>query len=296
MREPSKVSTSNHPEASPSSGFNASTFHEIPDLLQLQGDLKAQREDIQRIDSNGFKIVAALDTRVNRFEEQVTKFKDSLVNFRSDVAGTQEDLASLKVDVSQVKREIQNKAPIAGLEKRLESTNSSLENIRQDVSALEERLDQELSGVKSELQRQKKDIDALKTDVRGRASARDHAKDMAALRTEMLQMRRQMDEMRSKTVERAAAPFPAKELDILASNIAKIGARASQVETLQMEFDILKGRIERSEASRQTSDDRLVGHATEPRNLPPYTASPLAEPRDLPPYTESPLARRKRAS
>ncbi|KAK1827208.1 hypothetical protein QBC39DRAFT_267529 [Podospora conica] len=281
VREPSKVSASNFPGASPSSAFGASSFHEIQDLVQIQNDLKAQREDIKRIDSNGFKIVSALDTRVVRIEEQVTKLKDSLGSFRSDIAGTQEDLASLKAEVGEVKRAAQNKGPVAGLEKRLKSTDAALQDIRQDVGALEEKFG-ELSGVNLELQRQKKEIDALKSDIRSRTLARDHAKDMAALRTEMLQMRRQMDEMRSKTVERVAAPFPAKELDILASNIAKVGARANQVETLQMEFEILKGRIERSEASRQASDDRVAGHTTEARNLPPYT--------------DSPLARRKRAS
>jgi len=282
VREPSKVSASNFPEASPSSGFGASSFHEIHDFVQIQTDLKAQREDIKRIDSNGFKIVSALDTRVVRIEEQVGKLKDSLGSFRSDITGTQEDLTSLKAEVGEVKRAAQNKGPLAGLEKRLASTDKSLQDVQSDVGALEEKFAQELSGVKLELQRQKKDIDALKADIRGRTSARDHAKDMAALRTEMLQIRRQMDEMRSKPVERGGAPFPAKELDILASNIAKIGARASQVETLQMEFEILKGRIERSEASRQVSDERLAGHATEARSLPPYT--------------DSPLARRKRAS
>lgn len=282
VREPSKVSAGNFPEAPPSSAFSASSFHEIEDLLKIQTDLQAQREDIKRIDSNGFKIVSALDTRVVRIEEQVGKLIDSFGNFRSDIAGTQEDLASLKAEVGEVKRAAQNKGPLAGLEKRLASTDKSLQDIQQDIGALEEKFGQDLSGVNLELQRQKKDIDALKADVRGRTSARDHAKDMAALRTEVLQMRRQMDEMRSKTVERVAAPFPAKELDILASNIAKVGARASQVETLQMEFEILKGRIERSEASRQVSDDNLGGHATEARSLPPYT--------------DSPLARRKRAS
>jgi archaellum component FlaC len=283
VREPSKVSACNVPKVSPSSGFGTTSFHEIQDLLQIQSSLKAQREDIKRIDSNGFKIVSALDTKVVRVEEQVGKLKDSLGSFRSDIAGTQEDLASLKAEVGEVKRAAQNKGPLAGLEKRLASTDKFLQDVQRDVGALEEKLGQELSGVNVELQRQKKDIDGLKADIRGRTSARDHAKDMAALRTEMLQMRRQMDEMRSKTVERVGAPFPAKELDILASNIAKIGARASQVETLQMEFEILKGRIERSEASRQvSSDERLAGHATEARSLPPYT--------------DSPLARRKRAS
>lgn len=77
MREPSKVSAGNFPEAPPSSAFSASSFHEIEDLLKIQTDLQAQREDTKRIDSNGFKIVSALDTRVVRIEEQVGKLIDS---------------------------------------------------------------------------------------------------------------------------------------------------------------------------------------------------------------------------
>lgn len=42
--------------------------------------------------------------------------------------------------------------------------------------------------------------------------------------------------------------LPSEELDILTSNIKKIGHRASQVETLKMEFQLLKGRVQRMES------------------------------------------------
>jgi len=150
-------------------------------------------------------------------------------------------------------RKHQDTATLAGLEQTLASTNVVVEDVRQEVDALEDQLKEGLSGTKSELRQQKQLSEELRADLKGRIAVREHNKDITAMRTEIAHVKRQMDEMRSKAVERAtAAPFPAKELDILTSNIAKIGNRASQVETLQMEFEILKGRVERAEASRQT--------------------------------------------
>ncbi|KAK0730754.1 hypothetical protein B0H67DRAFT_639216 [Lasiosphaeris hirsuta] len=271
VKEPSKVSSGSYSGTPPQGAFHSSAFPEVVDLLQLQADLEGQREDINRIDSQGSKVISTLDSRVARAEEQVGKLRDTLGSLRRDVGGIQEDLSSLKVEVNEAKRAAQDHAPLSDLEQRLSAANGSVGEMRREVGTLAEELRRGLSGVTSQLRQQKQDIDDLKTEVRSRVHARDHAKDMAALRSEMLQMRRQMDEMRSKAAERIATPFPSKELDILTSNIAKIGNRASQVETLQMEFEILKGRVERTEASRQTPENRRAIHPAEPREPPSYT-------------------------
>ena len=116
--EPSKISTGGPSETAPSppNGFPTSAFPEIVDLVQLQADLLGQREDINRIDSNGFKIVSALDTRVARIGEQVGRLRDTLGNIRRDIGGVQDDLSSLKVDVNGVKRTAQDDVPLSVLE------------------------------------------------------------------------------------------------------------------------------------------------------------------------------------
>jgi chromosome segregation ATPase len=271
VREPSRVSTGGYSEGPQHSVFNAPAYPEIVDLLQLRADIDGQREDINRIDSDGSKIVTALDTRVARVEEQVSKLKDTLGSLHRDFGGVQVDITALKVDISEAKRAAQDKAPLEELEKSLQTTNRTLNEIRQDVSSLEKQVREGITGTKSELRQQKQAIEDLRTDVRNRVTARDQAKDMAALRAEMAQMKRQMDEMRSKAAGRVtAAPFPSKELNILTSNIAKLGSRASQVETLQMEFEILKERVERAEASRQSPINQVRPYHGDTEDLPSY--------------------------
>ena len=268
LKEPSRVSENKFTKTTtPNNGFNASGFPEVLDFLQLQADLEDQREDIARIDSNGTRIISSLDTRVVRIEDSVTKLKDSFGQARRDITGVQDDLTLLKEEVNTVKRANPGARAVSGLEEKLRFTDTALDQLRQDVGSIEQNLCKEVSAIQSELRQQKQEIETLKVDLKGRVPARDHAKDMAALRTEMLQMRRQMDELRNKPSERVVAPahFPSKEIDILTSTIAKIGARASQVETLQMEFEILKGRVERAEASRLSPDDRLPPEPRDPQ-------------------------------
>ncbi|KAK1541903.1 hypothetical protein CPAR01_05290 [Colletotrichum paranaense] len=66
-----------------------------------------------------------------------------------------------------------------------------------------------------------------------------------------------MDQDRKWKVDLSKQQIPFWELDILTSNMTKIEARASQVETLQMEFDLFKSRIQRLEASAE--------HLSQPR-------------------------------
>jgi uncharacterized phage infection (PIP) family protein YhgE len=264
VREPSRVSNPATPEGIPGGTFNASGYHSAIDLFQLRAEIDGQRDDISRIDSNGSRVVSALDTRVARVEGQLNKLKDTLGLLRRDISGVQEDISSLKSEVNSAKRNTQesSRASLVALEQGLASTNETLDEVRQEVGTLQTQLTEGLSGSKSELRQQKKTVEELRADLKGRVTARERNKDMAALRAEMAQMKRQMDEMRSKATERpTVAHFPSKELDILTSNIAKIGKRASQVETLQMEFEILKGRVERAEASRQR--DTRTTHSSE---------------------------------
>lgn len=78
------------------------------------------------------------------------------------------------------------------------------------------------------------------------AVSKEHTCELSALR-------RQVKQLRAELAERAQAQAPepsysAHELDILASSISKIGNRASQVETLQIEFNLFRTRLQRIEA------------------------------------------------
>jgi len=260
VREPSKA---NAPGGFPGSfpgtsngGFSPQTYTQVVDVFKLQSDLETQREDISRIDSNGFKIVSALDNRVVGIERELKKLTDTLGDARRDIGVTQEDVKSVKAETVEVKRLVEDRPPTTGLEDRLDFVTTTLGEVRQEVRDLAGQYDSELAELKRELRNNKQETENLKLQIKGSVSSRRHAKDMATVLAELAQLRQQMDDLSSRRPpEQNNAPFPSRELEILTSSIAKIGSRASHVETLQMEFEIMKGRVERVEAtaSRQNS-------------------------------------------
>ena len=219
------------------------------ELSLLQAELEAQRSNIERIDSAGFKVISGLDDAVNRVENDLGKIRDTLSGLRQEVRGSHEDMASLKTEIKEVKKHAQDRTVVKRLEEQLNSANNSVRAIRQELQELASKFENELDEVKAGLRQHSKDIDDIKSSLRDRVSSRDHAKDMAAMRGELAQVRKQLEEGRSKP----PGSFSSRELDILTSNIAKIGNRASVVESLQMEFEIFKGRVQRMEAAAQSN-------------------------------------------
>ncbi|KAL2019464.1 hypothetical protein VTK56DRAFT_9580 [Thermocarpiscus australiensis] len=271
INEPSRVSTCSAPDPPHGGGFSYSAFPGMAELQQLQVDLHNQREDIKRIDNNGFKIVSALDKRVGRIEGEVTKLSGTIGDLRRDISGAQKGLGSLKHDIGEVRQSAQDQTVRAALEDQLTSVSSTLQELGKQVATMNSRLRKEISELKSELSRHQQDMECLRSEITGNIPAAEHAKDIALLRAEISQLRREMAEVRAKGAERIETAFPPRELEILTSNIAKIGNRASQVETLQMELEILKGRVERAEASRQASDDRRPAHTVDTGSLSRYS-------------------------
>lgn len=247
LRETSRASTEK-----PLNGASAGPYDDPPgagaaELSLLQAQLEAQRTDIERIDSAGFKVISGLDDAVSRVEGDLGKMRDTLSELRQELRGNHDDMASLKTEIKDVKKQSQDRTVVKRLEEQLNSAHETLDTLRHELNDLAAKFENELHGVKASLRQNTKDVEDIKSLVRDRVSTRDHAKDMASVRGELAQLRKQMEESRLKPPE----PFPSRELDILTSNIAKIGNRASQVESLQMEFEIFKGRVERMEAAGQ---------------------------------------------
>ncbi|KAL2132579.1 hypothetical protein VTI74DRAFT_3634 [Chaetomium olivicolor] len=238
VNEPSRVRNPNVPGPSQGAGF-ASSFPSAVQLQQLQTDLRNQKEDIKRIDSNGFRIVSVLDKRTSRIEAEVMKQGGALDSFNLAIEGLRKELVSIKEEDGKASRAARGTTTLAALEGRVASLNRKCE----EVTTLSARLQQDIHELKSKLSQQHQDIEHLRSEIRGSITTAEHAEDMASVRVEMAQMRRQMEEaFWSRGTGWADTAFPSKELEVLTSNIAKIGNRASQVETLQMELEILKGR------------------------------------------------------
>jgi hypothetical protein len=166
------------------------------------------------------------------------------------------------LEIKDVKRLAQDSTTVNKLQEQLNSANKAIEEARQSVRDTTAQFREDLVGIKSAIRESRGDIEKLRALVRDSVSTRDHAKEMAGIRGELAQLRNRMDERRSEPPEQ----FPARELDILTSNIAKIGNRAGQVENLQMEFEIFKGRVERMESARQARPSLQ----NDPKEISPY--------------------------
>lgn len=265
----------------------------VADISQLHAQIEAQRGDIDRIDSEGYKVVSALNDAVTRVEAGLGKMEATLAELRRDISGSHDDTASLKTEIKDVKKQSQvgvaeNRTIIDRLEDQLKSANKTVEVARHELGELTAKFDKELGIIKAGLRQNTKEITELKSSVKDRVSVRDYAKDMAAVRGELAQLRKQMEDNRA----RPAGPFPSRELDILTSNISKIGNRANQVESLQMEFEIFKGRVERIEAAAHASSQTHQASVPHTNNTSAYDRY---DDHDLSPE-ETRSSRRKRPS
>ncbi len=264
VNEPSKLGTARASDSAQGAP-PASAFPGAVELQQLQLDVHTQREDLRRIDSNGFKIVTALDKKTNRFGNEVTRLGATVSSIHRDVAGLQKELGSIKTELKNAGGVAQDPSALARLENQLISVTTALGELGQQLNTVDSQVHKQFGELKSEISQQRQDIEDLKSTVRISVSASDYAQDMAALRAEMAQLRRQTEETRAQGTERVESTFPSRELEVLTTNIAKISHRASQVETLQMELEILKGRVERTEANKtRTADSRQLARTADP--------------------------------
>lgn len=79
------------------------------------------------------------------------------------------------------------------------------------------------------------------------STSKEHTKELKSLRGEVSALRGLLNTHPASQPSDRSVAFPNRELNILTDNIAKIGNKESQVETLHMQFEILKGRSERME-------------------------------------------------
>lgn len=232
------------------------------DIIQIQADLEAQQDEIQRIGAAGFQVMSAFDSTVARFEKQMRQLSESVANVRREGEGQQADIKSLKTQMSDAKWSSDGDAVVARLDQQLQTTDRVVTELRQIIKKSQtetNHLRNELSAAQKEIAevkranaRLKKDADEAKQVAQeGVATSKMYASEVASLRREMAQLRSelvaQQQDMRHSSVDEDPS-ISSHQLDILASNISKIGNRASQVESLQMEFDLFRTRIQRLEA------------------------------------------------
>ena len=265
IKEPSKAATERAP-AAPNARPSQPKFPEFVSILQIQADMESQRQDISRIDTNGFKIATDLDKRMARIEDEAKKLGSTFSDLRRDITGTQEDLTSLKNEIKGIKGSVKDADSPTDFEERLGAVTSTLGELRQEIATWGTQLRQEISDIKSEVQDNKHAVDELRAEMGTMISRQEHDNSTTTIHAELAYLKQQINDMQPGDGARTGALFPSRELEILSSNISRIGSRTSQVESLQMDFELLKGRVERMETNRRAPGHQRPVHVTQPRN------------------------------
>ncbi|PHH63788.1 hypothetical protein CDD81_5445 [Ophiocordyceps australis] len=231
---------------------NACNSH--ADLLQVQQQLDSQRHDIARIGASAVHLVANFDTAIARVEGQVRQLDQSVDSLRDDVRLVTSDMKQARWDcqsnpiVSRLDQQLQTTdRVVTELRQALHTSKSDMDSLREQLAATQK----ELCQAKDESRRLKDGMDQMADVVhQSLASSKDCASDLSMLRREVQQLRAELAQERAQ--QSHPPPFCSHELDVLASSITKIGNRASQIESLQMEFELFRSRVQRIEARVNT--------------------------------------------
>ncbi|KZL88300.1 hypothetical protein CI238_01149 [Colletotrichum incanum] len=209
------------------------------------------REDIEKIDAAGYQVAAQLDSAVSRIESEVKKLNATM-------SGLQKDIDRHKADLSSARREglkrgdgIQSGSKIFRLENQVQAASAAVSEIQKlsnDARSEMDELRPELQATRNEFRRLENTLSDLQQELAYAKKAsqgsldtlESTSKEMTSLRADLAQLRRAMEQDRSKRLVSANPQLNLTELDILSSNITKIGTRASQIESLQKEFDLFK--------------------------------------------------------
>ncbi|PFH61664.1 hypothetical protein XA68_16674 [Ophiocordyceps unilateralis] len=233
--------------------------HPTSELLQIQAELAAQRREISRIGSTGVYVVSSFETAIARVDQQIRQLNDSAHDIRSDAGRQRDALETLQSQKEDSTRVNQCEAIVARLDQQLQDTDKIVTELREALQKSQsesETMRGRLALTRQELEEARNDAAKLKADVdeaknaahESLATSREYACEISSLRREVKQLRANLDDERSRPPPTASSSISSHELDILASSISKIGNRASHVESLQMEFELFKTRLQRLEA------------------------------------------------
>ncbi|KUI67417.1 hypothetical protein VM1G_02778 [Cytospora mali] len=229
---------------------------ESVDLSHIQASLDLNRKDIDRLDTAGFRVVSALDEAVQRIEAETKKLQKSVQDLRTDSRGTNHDIAFLKTQVKNIKQKVDNgtTSVIVRLESQVQSIGEAIPGLRTELGKLSTKSEKDIQRLGSQLSQAKEESGQLKSIITSNVlSVKEHAKEMKSLQGEVSTLKDLLNRSPAPQPMERSTRFSDRELDILTDNIARLGNRTSQVETLQMQFEIMKGRLERMESNRQSA-------------------------------------------
>ncbi|KAI0148138.1 hypothetical protein F4776DRAFT_301121 [Hypoxylon sp. NC0597] len=305
--------TADTPPASESSAHTFSGNNgpsEIREQLldHLQAQLDSQREEIQRLNRSGFQMVSSFDSVVLRVEGDIKKLREcmegmqeELKTYRSSTASTNDDVTSLRDDLDKVKKASQVKSSsYSNIELELALAKKAIEDVRLSLSnylnnSTKEQQEHQtitsgLDSVQLDLRHFRGELDrSRKNTTESISAAKASAREIASLRAELKELREELAQERSQKSPPTDPEFPSREIDILTTSITKIGQKASQVDTLQMEFELFKERLQRMEKTRTPNSQDAADVETQHRNSVRFTPRASRQKRKHSPQLEEAL-------
>ncbi|KAI0970299.1 hypothetical protein F4678DRAFT_436414 [Xylaria arbuscula] len=246
---------------------DAETANENPRFSDILGQIDAQGEKLDQLDTAGYQLVASFNQSVQHIDETIRNLKNDMAEVRQDLLGNStktkklaDDILSTKTEIENIKRDLQPLDAQSHLERESRSIKNAVAqanaSLRAEFSDTWERCQKKLDLLGSELENMQKSLKEFQTLLEGAqitAKAALSASDannekIAALKAELEVLKQELVVERSYKTLSNNPVLTSHEMDILTNNITKIGHRASHVETLQMEFELLKGRVQRMEA------------------------------------------------
>jgi prefoldin subunit 5 len=206
----------------------------VSEMQELAADAKTASDQLKRGLANARTDQQQLQRENNSLRLEVTNAKKASKDALSTAKEYGKEMASVRLELRDLRGEMEQDR------KRHEEDTEATRGYTNEVSSLRWEIKQ--------LAQQLEDDRATRTQGSSQ-TAKEHSKEIAILRMELKQLRHERDQERAKQVEQSQAGFSTRELDILTTNISMISKRASHVETLQMEVQLLKTRLQRLESN-----------------------------------------------
>ncbi|KAI1280065.1 hypothetical protein F5Y07DRAFT_22497 [Xylaria sp. FL0933] len=249
-------------------GYNhEQAANEDPQLGHILSEIDAQGEKLEQLDTAGYQIVASFNQSVEHMNQAIRNLQNDMTRMTGDLSSNSaktrsltDELLSTKTEIKDIRRALQPLTAQSHLEREPYSVKDAVveasASLRIEFDDTWGKHQQKLNLLGSELENIQRNLMSLRTLLENAKTTANAAsstsstntEEIAALRTELGQLRQELAHERSYRPPSTHPAFIPHEMDILTSNITKIGQKASQIETLQMEFELLKGRLQRMEA------------------------------------------------
>ncbi|EFW99528.1 hypothetical protein CMQ_7896 [Grosmannia clavigera kw1407] len=208
-----------------------------PEIMVIQEQIETQRADIDRIDSAGLQVVAAMDAAISRMGSEVTGFQETMRKLQQDLGGHQGGLSQVQAQASMLTdalHDTQKRFDIATsqLRKSVGTVKTEIRQLKEQLKSVTKAMPQDSDRNTAVIEKQGREIESLRSELAGFGR----------------QMQRHQQERTAGSVAHGVPAFGSRELDIITESITRLSGRASQVEPLQMELVILKGRVQRLES------------------------------------------------